>query len=96
MKYIVNVGNIGNIDCSSRVEANKTYVEYVRQSKGLRCGSRAYMEDVCLMVDGEPERDFFYNDWMTGKLQGNVDRLEKALQVAQETLAEYKLEVGEI
>ncbi len=52
------------------------------------------MEDVCLMVDGEPERDFYYGSWMHDKLQGNVDRLQNALKVAQETLSEHKLEEG--
>lgn len=96
MKYIVNVGNIGNIDCKNKAEATKTFNEYVRQSKWAGSAGRAFMEDVCLMVDGEPERDFFYSSWMTGKLQANVDRLQLALQVAQETLAEHKLETGEI
>ncbi len=94
MKYSVSVGNIGNIECLDKANADKVFAEYVKQSKGEPC--RAQQEDVFLLVDGEPEREFFYSNYMIDKLQANVDRLQFALQVAQETLAEYKLEVGAI
>jgi hypothetical protein len=56
-KYVVNVGNIGNITCETMAEAEKTYKEYVSQSKSGK--GRASGEDVILMVDGEPMEEYF-------------------------------------
>jgi len=56
-KYVVNVGNIGNITCETMAEAEKTYKEYVSQSKSGK--GRASGEDVILMVDGEPMKEYF-------------------------------------
>ena len=56
-KYVVNVGNIGNITCKDKAEAEETYKEYVEQSKSGK--GRAGGESVYLMVDGEPEKEYF-------------------------------------
>jgi phage FluMu protein Com len=55
-KYVVNVGNIGNIACDSKEEAEETFKEYVEQSKSGY--GRAAGESVYLMVDGEPEKEY--------------------------------------
>lgn len=55
--YTVTVGNVGNIDCPTLKDAQRTYAEYVRQSK---YGSgRASGEAVALCADGEPLREYF-------------------------------------
>ena len=56
-KYIVNVGNIGNIRCGSMEDAEKTYSKYVSQSESGY--GRAGGEYVGLMVDGEPTKEHF-------------------------------------
>jgi len=56
-KYVVNVGNIGNIDCESKEDALKTYNEYVQQSKSGY--GRASGESVILLEDGEPIKEYF-------------------------------------
>lgn len=95
MKYTVNVGNIGNIECNNLAEANKTYNEYVRQSKGKPC--RAYQENVCLCdSNGEPIREFYYSDYKRERLETNVQLKKDELRRAQDILEEYKLEVGAI
>lgn len=54
--YEVNVGNIGNIPCANLKEANKTYNEYVRQSK--MNNTRANGESVTLLANNKPVREF--------------------------------------
>lgn len=56
-EYAISVGNIGNIGCANLKEAEKKYKEYVKQSKDNY--GRAAGEDVALMVDGEPEKEYF-------------------------------------
>ena len=56
-KYVVNVGNIGNISCKTKAEAEKTYNEYVMQSESGK--GRAGGEYVGLMIDGEPVKEHF-------------------------------------
>jgi len=56
-EYQVNVGNIGNIACDNKKEAIKTYNEYVRQLKSNY--GRSGGESVSLLVNGEPEREYF-------------------------------------
>jgi hypothetical protein len=54
--YEVIVGNVGSVYYGkSRVEALKTYRSYIQSSREL-VGSRAYGEDVTLVVDAEIER----------------------------------------
>ncbi len=56
-KYEVLVGNIGIVySGSSKSDAMKDYNEYVRQSKTNK--GRAGNEDVVLMVDGEPSKEY--------------------------------------
>lgn len=55
--YSVVVGNIGVIQCKNQKEAIKTYNEYVKQSKNLI--GRAAGEDVTLMIDGEPTKEYY-------------------------------------
>jgi hypothetical protein len=55
--YFVNVGNIGNISCINKKEAIKCYNEYVRQSKSNY--GRAAGEDVFLLINFEPEREYY-------------------------------------
>jgi hypothetical protein len=93
MKYIVNVGNVGNIECTSWRDALKTYTEYVRQSKGLPC--RAHQEDVCIIdSNGEPVKEFYFKDYKRERLETNVNLAEAACQRARDILEEYKLEEG--
>lgn len=95
MKYTVSVGNIGNIECSNLFEANKTYNDYVRQSKGKPC--RAHREDVFLLgSDGEPIREFYYSSYKLERLETNVSLKEAEHQRARDILEEYKLEIGAI
>jgi hypothetical protein len=55
--YEVIVGNVGSVHHGkSRAEALKTYGSYVQSSREL-VGSRCYGEDVCLLADGEIERE---------------------------------------
>jgi hypothetical protein len=96
MEYIVNVGNIGNIECNTRAEANKTYAEYVSQSKGFVARGRAYMEDVYLLVDGEPVKEFSYSGYILAKLVQRYDRKQKEADIAREVVEAYKLEIGEM
>ena len=55
-KYTVNVGNIGNIDCETRKEADATFKEYRGQSKNGY--GRASHEPVALLVNGEPVKEY--------------------------------------
>lgn len=55
-EYEVNVGNIGNISCSSKSEALSRFDEYVRQSKAS--SGRASGEDVVLLKNGEIIREY--------------------------------------
>jgi hypothetical protein len=55
--YEVIVGNIGSVyNGPNRVEANRVFGEYKRQSK-INYG-RAAGEDVVLMTNGEPTKEF--------------------------------------
>lgn len=57
-RYSVIVGNIGEVETTNdRATASKVYNEYVRQSK-LQTG-RASGEDVTIMDDGEPIREYY-------------------------------------
>lgn len=57
-RYSVIVGNIGEVETTNdRREASTVYNEYVRQSK-LQTG-RASGEDVTIMDDGEPIRQYY-------------------------------------
>lgn len=56
-EYIVNVGNIGNIEYDTKEEAEAAYDEYVEQSMSNH--GRAAGEDVTLMIDGEPVKEYF-------------------------------------
>jgi hypothetical protein len=97
MEYVVSVGNIGNIECKTRAEANKTFALYVKQSKGFSGMSRAYMEDVCLMIDGEPlnEKDFSYSSYMIGKLEQVYKRKQREADKAKKALEQYILIIGD-
>ncbi len=56
--YQVIVGNIGTVeDTDSIVKANATFREYVEQSQSNV--GRAGGEDVTLLRDGEPTREYF-------------------------------------
>ena len=64
-------------------EANKTYNEYVAQSKS---GSgKAGGENVVLMVDGEPEKEYFgpnnEDEFKTGGKVGKDDAAKKIKQI---------------
>ena len=50
MKYEIIVGNIGTITSETQEEAQKTYAEYVQQSRSGY--GRAAGEQVILLVDG--------------------------------------------
>ncbi len=93
MEYIVNVGNIGNIEEKTRAEANTTFAEYVAMSKGLRC-SRGQQEDVYLLANGEPVREFIFTVWKIGKLRKIFDRLQSQADKAMQVLEDYKLSVS--
>jgi len=56
-EYVVNVGNIGNITCDTRKEAEQVYNKYVAMSKSGK--GRAGNEHVSLMIDGEPVKEHF-------------------------------------
>lgn len=71
-EYIVNVGNIGNIRCESMAEAEKTYAEYLEQSKSGH--GRAGGEYVGLMVDGEPVKEHFGVDRDEMSKGGKTDK----------------------
>ena len=47
MRYTVNVGNIGNIECGTLAEAKKVFAEYCIQSKNNH--GRATGEDVFII-----------------------------------------------
>ncbi len=94
MKYTVNVGNVGNIQCDDKAEAVRVFNEYVRQSKGKP--TRAHQEDVVLFVDGEIEREFYYSQYKLERLETNVNLAEAVHQRARDILEEYKLEIGAI
>jgi len=55
-EYEVNVGNVGNISCSSKSEALSRFDEYVRQSKAS--SGRASGEDVVLLKNGEIIKEY--------------------------------------
>ena len=55
-EIIVNVGNIGNIGCSTLDEAKTTFNDYVKQS--VAGTGRASGESVFLMIDGEIYQEF--------------------------------------
>lgn len=56
-KYEVIVGNIGTVySGDNRNKAEKDYKDYVAQSKGGK--GRAGGEDVILLIDGEPEKEY--------------------------------------
>jgi len=54
--YTVNVGNIGNIEESTRKAAEATFREYCQQSKDGY--GRAAGESVTLLVNGEPVKEY--------------------------------------
>ena len=55
-EIIVNIGNIGNISCSTLDEAKTTFNDYVKQSvSGI---GRAGGESVFLLIDGEIYQEF--------------------------------------
>ena len=57
MRYEVIVGNIGTVyDGNDLAEANRKFDTYVEQSKSGR--GRAGGEDVTIMTNGEPTREF--------------------------------------
>ena len=56
-QYIVNVGNIGNIDCTTKEQAIVLFNDYVTQSKNNI--GRAAGEDVCIFEDGEPIMEYW-------------------------------------
>jgi hypothetical protein len=76
-EYIVNVGNIGNIQCKNKKEALKTFNEYVRQSKAGY--GRAGEENVCIIEDGEPSLTYDFNwlCWIIRRQAKRVGCLEK-------------------
>ncbi len=74
----------------NKKEAIKTYNEYVRQSKGFGYSSRAYTEDVCLMINEEPEREFYFPSYMAEKLLVKVERLREKLKDAEYNLDQYR------
>lgn len=76
-KYSVNVSNVGTIDCTSKRAAVKMYNDYVKTSKGGL--GRAGAEDVWLAVDGEPEREFYYYDYIITVQDRKCQRIEKTL-----------------
>jgi hypothetical protein len=82
-KYIVNVGNIGNIAEKTRKDADKTYNEYVRQSKAGY--GRGGEEDVILMIDGEAVREFSFTDWMIARYTGHIETARNNVAVAKRT-----------
>lgn len=59
-RYRVIVGNIGEVEsCNDRATASRVYNEYVALSK--RQTGRAAGEDVTIMEDGEPIREYIGN-----------------------------------
>ena len=56
MKYSVNVGNIGNIDCQDKKEAQERFDCYVEQSNTE--GLRATGEDIVLLKDNEIIKEY--------------------------------------
>jgi hypothetical protein len=75
--YTVNVGNVGNIEHSNIRTATKCYREYVKISKGGL--GRAGGENVCLVVNGEPEQSFSYYDYVITVQERKCQRLERTL-----------------
>lgn len=58
--YEIIVGNIGQVhDCTNAKEALAVYTEYVNQSSASY--GRAAGEDVTIMRDGEPWREYVAN-----------------------------------
>jgi hypothetical protein len=57
VSFIVNVGNVGNIEYSSEQEAREAFSHWVKLSKASQ--GRASGEDVELMIDGEPVESYF-------------------------------------
>ncbi len=55
-KYSVSVGNIGNIPCSGKIEALKTFDDYVKMSKSGK--GRGGNESVILLCDLEPIKEY--------------------------------------
>lgn len=60
LKFVVNVGNIGNIPCANMSEAEETYWDYVQDSKNDI--GRASGESVVLLVDDEPVKEYHPNN----------------------------------
>ena len=54
--YYVCVGNIGNIQCDTRIQALKVFSEYVNQSKNGY--GRASGESVCVFKNDEIIKDY--------------------------------------
>ena len=54
--YVVNVGNVGNIECKNKVEAVNTFAEYVKQSKSDY--GRPSGEDVTLFINDEIAKEY--------------------------------------
>jgi hypothetical protein len=55
-EYVVNVGNIGNVECKNKKEALEVFKDYVEQSKSGR--GRAAGESVYVLEDGEPIKEY--------------------------------------
>ncbi len=79
-EYVVNVGNIGNIECASKKEARTTYLTYVADSK--LCYGRASQEDVYLLLDGEPVQEFVWRNWRVEQQKAEVIRKRTAFEKA--------------
>ncbi len=74
-KYVVNVSNIGNMGFTNKSMAVRSYRQYVRDSKKGHghCG----MENVCLMIDGEPCMEFNWLSWIISRQEARVITAEK-------------------
>jgi len=56
-EFSVLVGNVGSIACENKIDAEKSFNEYVEMSKAKY--GRASGEDVYLMEDGEPVKEYW-------------------------------------
>lgn len=85
-EYVVNVGNIGNIECKDVTEALETYKEYVSQSKD--CHGRASQENVCILVYGVPDHkyDFNWYYWRIQQQHAVISKLQNEVSKATKTL----------
>lgn len=85
-QYVVNVGNVGNIECKDEADAFETYKHYVLMSI-TGCGRGAH-ENVVLFVDGEPDstKDFNWYGHRVEMQKAMVHDAEVKVRLARQVL----------